>query len=120
MNSFWIPQLGGQIYAMTGMVNSLNLVANSKGSYNGGSANYSGSGFAQMKFVADATSQSDFDSWVSSIKSASTTLTLAAYHSLAEPGTTKPLTFSAVIPHLYDSIVMQFMDPNEMQMNMQH
>ncbi len=70
MNSFWIPQLGGQIYAMTGMVNPLNLEATSIGTYQGGSSNYSGVGFADMKFVAEATSQADFDSWVADVQTA--------------------------------------------------
>ena len=46
MNSFWIPQLGGQIYAMTGMVTQLHLEATEEGKFNGLSANYSGDGFA--------------------------------------------------------------------------
>jgi len=120
MNSFWIPQLGGQIYAMTGMVNSLNLMANTTGTYAGGSANYSGSGFAQMKFIAEATSQADFNSWVASLKSASSTLTLAEYRALAEPDVSKPRSYSDVLPKLYDTIVMKFMDQNSTEMRMQH
>ena len=33
MNSFWIPKLGGQIYAMPGMRSKLHLIANESGSY---------------------------------------------------------------------------------------
>ena len=51
MNSFWIPELGGQIYAMTGMSTELNLIANQTGTFTGRSANYSGEGFARMSFT---------------------------------------------------------------------
>ncbi len=120
MNSFWIPQLGGQIYAMTGMVNSLNLEANQPGQYAGASANYSGMGFADMKFMAEATSESDFESWVRATKQGSTTLNLVEYHALSEPGTTKSIMFASVTPHLYDSVIGQFMDANAAEEHMQH
>ena len=112
MNSFWIPQLGGQIYAMTGMVNDLNLVADEPGAYAGSSSNYSGSGFAQMKFTATAVSQSDFDAWVSSVKGTDTMLDRSAYTKLAAPSVmSAPTSYAKVDPSLYDTIVKQFMDP---------
>jgi heme/copper-type cytochrome/quinol oxidase subunit 2 len=61
MNSFFIPGLGGQIYAMAGMTTKLHLIANENGELDGISANYSGAGFTGMKFKATATSQEDFD-----------------------------------------------------------
>ncbi|HEY5806112.1 MAG TPA: ubiquinol oxidase subunit II, partial [Candidatus Saccharimonadales bacterium] len=64
MNSFWIPQLGSQIYAMPGMTTTLNLIADEPGKYNGASANISGAGFASMRFVAEAVPRADFDNWV--------------------------------------------------------
>ena len=113
MNSFWIPQLGGQIYAMTGMVNTLNLMANEPGKFAGVSANYSGVGFAQMKFVTEATSQSDFDTWVESVHAASTSLTLVEYDALSQKSViTEPAYYSRVADNLYNTIVMKFMDPN--------
>ena len=54
MNSFFVPQLGGQIYTMAGMVTRLHLQADHAGTYRGLSANYSGSGFADMRFNVDA------------------------------------------------------------------
>jgi cytochrome o ubiquinol oxidase subunit 2 len=60
MNSFWIPQLGSQIYAMPGMSTQLHLMAGKAGSYNGKSANISGKGFAGMTFTAKAASNDDF------------------------------------------------------------
>ena len=111
MNSFWIPQLGGQIYAMTGMINPINLEASEVGTYAGGSSNYSGAGFAQMKFMAQATSQSDFDNWVASAQAASSSiLTLDTYKVLAQPGVpSAPSTYGAVEQNLYNTIVAKFM-----------
>jgi len=113
MNSFWIPQLGGQIYAMTGMVNELHLVADQTGAYEGSSANYSGDGFAQMKFMANVTSESDFDAWVASVKQTPQTLSLSVYQALRDPGTTTPLVYASVEKNLYNAIIMQFMSPSD-------
>src|SRR6266404_4200435 len=54
MNSFFVPQLGGQIYTMAGMATRLHLQADHEGAYPGLSANYSGDGFADMRFTVDA------------------------------------------------------------------
>ena len=50
MNSFFIPALAGQIYAMPGMETELHAVINRPGDYDGFSANYSGAGFSDMRF----------------------------------------------------------------------
>lgn len=68
MNSFFIPQLAGQIYAMAGMQTHLNILADSTGEYRGFSANYSGYGFSQMRFKALSVTEADFEKWVTSIK----------------------------------------------------
>ena len=112
MNSFWIPQLGGQIYAMTGMSTQLHVVANERGTYMGSSANYSGSGFASMTFPVTATSPEEFDAWVAQVKNDSPALTMSTYHTLAAPGTTTPATYAPVADTLYNSIIMQFMSPS--------
>ena len=70
MNSFYIPALAGQIYAMPGMETTLNAVINKPGEYNGFSANYSGAGFSDMKFKFHGMSAGDFDKWVASTKAA--------------------------------------------------
>jgi cytochrome o ubiquinol oxidase subunit 2 len=72
MNSFWIPQLAGQIYAMPGMETRLNVIANSNGKFEGKSANYSGYGFSGMSFIAESLPQQDYNNWVDSIKNSST------------------------------------------------
>ncbi len=68
MNSFFIPQLGGQVYAMAGMQTQLNLLANDPGVFRGISANYSGYGFSQMRFKAHSVTESEFAQWVEAVK----------------------------------------------------
>lgn len=68
MNSFFIPRLGSQIYAMAGMENRLHLMASEPGTFRGVSANYSGFGFSGMKFKVHATDQQGFDAWVAKVK----------------------------------------------------
>ncbi|MFJ5258214.1 ubiquinol oxidase subunit II, partial [Pseudomonas sp. NPDC088414] len=85
MNSFFIPGLGGQIYAMAGMTTRLHLIADRNAEMDGISANYSGAGFTGMKFKAIATSQEDFDAWVSEDKKAPKQLEPAEYAALAKP-----------------------------------
>lgn len=69
MNSFFIPSLGSQIYAMPGMVSKLHLITNYPGFYKGISSNYSGRGFSDMKFkVLAINNQKLFHSWVKKVK----------------------------------------------------
>ncbi len=111
MNSFWIPRLGGQIYAMTGMVNSLNLVANEAGTYPGVSANYSGEGFAKMKFTAEALPEEVFHSWIVRARASSRILTHDEYTLLRERSVMdEPLYYAEVEQNLYNTIVTQFTD----------
>ena len=110
MNSFWIPQLGSQIYAMTGMSLKLNLVADNPGVYKGVSANYSGDGFAKMRFNAQALAPEDFDTWIATTSAFSAMLDLPEYHALAQPSTIRPLYYGDIAPGLYEQILGQFMD----------
>ena len=112
MNSFWIPQLGGQVYTMAGMQTKLHLMADKLGTYRGSSANLSGEGFSGMKFDATATSREDFDVWVESVKQSGKPLTQAAYKQLAEPSKDVPMaTYSPYDTTLYDTILMKYMMP---------
>jgi cytochrome o ubiquinol oxidase subunit 2 len=114
MNSFWIPSLGGQIYAMSGMSTQLHLIADGVGSYNGVSANISGRGFAGMKFLAVSSTQADFDSWVGSVKQTRNYLGILQYNKLAAPSENNPASYySSVDTGLYDHILMKFMMPND-------
>ncbi len=110
MNSFWIPQLGGQIYAMAGMSTELHLMADGIGSYRGSSANLSGQGFSGMNFRAQAISNADFDSWVTSVKQSSLPLNYENYHQLAKPSENNVLArYGIVEPGLYHRIIMSYM-----------
>ena len=112
MNSFWIPQLGGQIYAMAGMVTQLHLIADEVGSYSGASANFSGPGFSGMRFTAQSISQDDFDAWVQSVKQVPSTLSLDEYNTLSAPSEDTPIKYySSTDKSLYNAIVMKFMAP---------
>lgn len=113
MNSFQIPQLAGQIYAMPAMRTQLHLMANAIGDYAGRSTNFSGDGFANMIFTARALSQADFDAWVTSVKQSPQALTLMNYTTLAKPSEYEtPLYFSSVEEGLFDKIIMKFMMPD--------
>lgn len=112
MNSFWIPQLGGQIYAMPGMSTQLHLMASGTGSYTGVSANISGQGFAGMQFTVKSSSNNNFSSWVNSVKKSSQALSLTAYNKLAKPSqNVPPAYYSDAVNNLYLGIIDKYMDP---------
>ncbi|MBW5445993.1 ubiquinol oxidase subunit II [Cohnella sp. CFH 77786] len=108
MNSFWIPQLGGQIYTMSGMAMKLNLMADEPGTYMGMGANFSGKEFGKMRFDARVTSQADFDKWVENVKRTAPALTQEGYDKLAEPGTTGTQDYSSIPEGLFDRIVTKY------------
>ncbi len=111
MNSFWIPQLGGQIYAMPAMRSKLHLIANEVGSYRGASANISGEGFAGMVFTAKSSTDADFNQWVLSVQQ-STVLNLDTYNQLVEPSSYNPVAYYKLgQPNLFDEIMMKYMMP---------
>jgi cytochrome o ubiquinol oxidase subunit II len=113
MNSFFIPQLGGQIYAMAGMQTQLHLMASEAGNYAGESANFSGRGFSDMKFRAIATSSADFDSWVKKVKASSRRLDPDVYQGVAAPSEKDPVQyFSGVDPTLFNSIIAKYNNGN--------
>jgi cytochrome o ubiquinol oxidase subunit 2 len=106
MNSFFIPQLGSQIYTMGGMTTHLNLLASRPGEYPGFSANYSGAGFAEMRFVTKAVPQAEFDAWVTRARASGLALDAAGYAELAKPSrAVPPASYGSVEPDLFDRIV---------------
>ena len=112
MNSFQIPQLGGQIYAMNGMQTKLHLMANTIGDYAGRSVSFSGGHFAGMKFTARVTSKADFDKWVQKVKASNNKLTLAVYKNLVKPSLVKkPEYFAPVVDGLFLHIINKFLKP---------
>jgi cytochrome o ubiquinol oxidase subunit 2 len=112
MNSFWIPQLGGQIYAMSGMDTNLNLMASKIGDYKGVSANISGAGFSGMNFTARASSEAGFNNWLSSVRGKGQSLDLAAYNKLAIPSQNQPVqSFGSAQSGLFNSILSKYGPP---------
>jgi cytochrome o ubiquinol oxidase subunit 2 len=107
MNSFFVPQLGSQIYTMAGMVTHLQLRADDPGTYRGMSAQFSGEGFSDMHFNVDAVSADKFAQWVDLARSAGPELNAKTYGDLAKPsGAVAPFTYRAVAPDLFGSIVV--------------
>lgn len=114
MNSFWIPQLGGQVYAMPGMSTKLHLQASEPGQYRGSSANLSGEGFASMTFTAQAMTEAEFKAWAAQAAKSKSKLTLDSYTELAKPShNDKPTAyaFESTYSGLYDTVVMKYMTP---------
>lgn len=112
MNSFWIPHLAGQIYAMEGMQTKLSVIADEAGDFPGYSANFSGEGHNGMKFITRATTLEEFKVWVDSVKKAKGDLTRSAYDSLAKPSLDEPVrTWSLFQPGLFLEIMMGYMLP---------
>ena len=110
MNSFFIPRLGSQIYAMNGMESRLNLVADKAGVYDGISANFSGAGFSWMNFKTYASSQFDFNNWVAKVKQSSDTLTQDTYADLTKPSEDHGVHYYSIVDAaLFDSIVNKYM-----------
>ena len=106
MNSFFIPALAGQIYAMPSMETKLHAVINQPGEYAGFSANFSGAGFSDMRFKFLGMSASDFDLWVQKAKAASTELSRDAYLKLEQPSAREPVRrYRAVALDLFDAVV---------------
>jgi cytochrome o ubiquinol oxidase subunit 2 len=118
MNSFFVPQLGSQIYTMAGMVTRLYLQADHAGTYRGMSANYSGAGFSDMYFKVDAVPADKFTQWVAATRTSGPALDAQSYADLAKPSrAVTPFTYRAVAPDLFNGIlsnvssVMQSGDP---------
>ena len=112
MNSFFVPQLGSQIYTMAGMVTRLHLEADHSGKYRGLSANFSGDGFADMRFTVSAVSLGQFTQWVDRVRSQGPVLDHSAYATLLKPSqAVPPSTYRAVEPGLFDAIVSAIANP---------
>jgi cytochrome o ubiquinol oxidase subunit II len=113
MNSFFIPQLGSQIYAMAGMQTRLHLIADEAGDYAGVSANYSGRGYSDMKFRALAKTPEQFDAWVASVKASPERLDMDAYGAVTKPSEKQPVRyFSTVDSKLFHNIIAKYNNGN--------
>ena len=112
MNSFWIPRLGGQIYAMPGMKTQLHLIANEEGTFQGASANISGEGFSWMTFVTESSSEDAYQEWVRSVKKSEKYLDMTEYKKLVAPTIDHPVEYYQLQEeNLFHEIVMKYMKP---------
>ncbi len=113
MNSFWIPHLGGQIYAMPAMKTLLHLIANETGDFRGSSANISGEGFSGMNFTVRASSQEEYDDWINHAKEIATVdLDRQQFENLVKPTKNDPISYFKLTDNqLFNQIVMKYMHP---------
>ncbi|WP_062210350.1 ubiquinol oxidase subunit II [Aureimonas sp. AU12] len=117
MNSFFVPALAGQIYAMPGMQTQLHAVINKPGIYDGFSANYSGSGFSRMRFKFHGLDTAGFDAWVAKVKADGQTLDRARYLEVEKPSEAEPVHYYASVENgLYDAILGLCVEPGKMCM----
>jgi cytochrome o ubiquinol oxidase subunit 2 len=108
MNSFFVPQLGSQIYAMAGMTTHLNLLADKPGDYPGFSAMFSGDGFSDMRFIAKAVSSGDFDAWLGQVRGSGPALDAAGYAALAKPSkAVPPAAYGSVEKQIFERVLEQ-------------
>ncbi|KJK24716.1 cytochrome O ubiquinol oxidase [Burkholderiaceae bacterium 16] len=113
MNSFFIPSLAGQVYAMPGMETQLHAVINRPGVYEGFSANYSGAGFSGMYFKFHGMSTEEFERWVRQARAGGGVLTRDAYLQLEKPSELEPVRrYASVAPGLYDAILNRCVEAN--------
>lgn len=116
MNSFWIPQLGGQIYAMSGMSTKLHLQADKVGDYKGTSANLSGEGHASMTFTAKALEEQAFTKWVNRAKKSNMILDAGEYERLRLPSLREDVGYFRDVPrNLYQTIVARYNGSHSME-----
>lgn len=112
MNSFWVPALGGQVYAMSGMSTQLSLMADAPGTFNGSSANISGDGFASMRFKVNAMTPADFRAWQQKSIYSTNLLDSTTYKDLAVPSKNDAeKTYALMDTGLYNDIIMKYMMP---------
>jgi cytochrome o ubiquinol oxidase subunit II len=113
-NVFWVPQLGSEIYTMSGMTSQLHLQADRPGKFLGISAQFSGDGFPDMTFDTDAVSADEFAEWVRSAQASGPRLDEAAYRALLrQSSNVKPYTYRDVTPGLFEAIVTLHLPPGE-------
>lgn len=109
MTSFFIPQLGSQIYAMPRHRSVLHLLAEQGGEMRGQNNNLSGEGYSHMHFPVSAVPQEEFDAWIGQAKQVSEVLTVARYEELSEPTLGHPqVIFSSVEDGLFEHVLTQF------------
>ncbi|WP_185984261.1 ubiquinol oxidase subunit II [Aureimonas mangrovi] len=118
MNSFYIPAMAGQIYAMPGMQTRLHGVLNNEGEYRGIAAHFSGRGFSGMRYPVHAVDDAAFDEWVETVRGSDDTLDRARYLEVAQPSENVPtMHFSGVEDDLYTAILNMCVERDKMCMS---
>jgi cytochrome o ubiquinol oxidase subunit II len=118
MNSFYVPALAGQVYAMAGMETKLHAVINKPGVYQGFSANYSGSGFSGMRFAFHGMTERNFDDWVAKVKAGGGALERSNYLELERPSENEPVRhYAKVDAMLFKAILNMCVEPGKMCMS---
>ncbi|EJF79351.1 Ubiquinol oxidase subunit 2 precursor [Candidatus Bartonella washoeensis] len=122
VNAFWVPKLGTVLYAMPQMNAKLHLVAEEQGIFKGSSANYSGDGFAGMRFQWHSVSSQDFDDWIAKVRANGQVLDRTSYRQLsiaprmgdvaAKEKDAEVRYFSPVEKRLYYRVVNRCVDEN--------
>ena len=113
MNSFFVPQLGSQIYTMAGMTTTLHLQADHPGTYAGLSAQFSGDGFSDMRFDTVAMPPAQFAQWLAGLRATPAVLDASHYAELARPGTAaSAAAYGQVAPGLFQAILSGSTQPN--------
>ncbi|WP_024516108.1 ubiquinol oxidase subunit II [Bradyrhizobium sp. Tv2a-2] len=118
MNSFYVPALAGQIYAMPGMETSLHAVVNKEGTYKGFSANYSGAGFSGMHFAFEGLTDEGFDAWIARAKASGNTLGRSDYLELERPSENVPVRrYASVDREIFNAVLNMCVEPGKMCMS---
>ncbi|MBS4164546.1 Cytochrome bo(3) ubiquinol oxidase subunit 2 [Candidatus Protochlamydia amoebophila] len=114
MNSFWIPELGGQIYAMPSMQTELYLIANHTGDYRGSSANLSGEGFSGMNFITRSSTEEEYQQWLTSAKQSNNILNQNEYNLIAKPSKNNPVEIYRLEENsLFELTIDKYMYPQK-------
>jgi cytochrome o ubiquinol oxidase subunit II len=118
MNSFYIPALAGQVYAMPGMETKLHAVINEPGVYRGFSANYSGAGFSGMRFSFRGLTDAEFTKWIADVKAGGGALDRGSYLQLEQPSENEPVRkYATADAGLYKAIVNRCVEAGKMCMS---
>lgn len=121
MNSFWVPALAGQVYAMSGMTTKLHLMADTVGSYNGSTANISGEGYATMRFKVNSLTEAEYKTWLDKSVDSSNMLTSASYSEISKAHERmSETTYMLMAPGLFNEVVMKYMHSENKQSEHEH
>lgn len=116
MTSFFIPELGSQIYVMAGMVTHLNLLADKPGTFIGHNMNFSGDGYAKMNFPTESVTADQFKAWVEQAKASPTPLSQDQFNQVSKPQSGYPVTlYSSVEPDLFNHLVSRFVADRQVE-----